>query len=166
MKKYFVIVFIGLTTVMFSNKLSAQKSRWSLGFNAGHVTGVGPAFKYTNNNWAAQLSFMPLVRDKDTDFNVRTSIALFYRISDGDRIDLYLYQANQHRYLSQYLVSDCYLGCSGYHQKAHYYDTSLGFGFEYEFTKNIALTIMTGYTAMENFTKASIGLESSLMYKF
>ncbi|MDA3820096.1 MAG: hypothetical protein PF590_06540 [Candidatus Delongbacteria bacterium] len=138
----------------------------------GNTTGKGLAYRHRVNDFSVQLAFMPIVRDMKYDFEITTGLTFMYKLSDAKYVDLFVYQANQHRYLTE-SSWNCSPGeiCPSVVpwwpvEKKHYYEASIGFGFDFLLWNRLSLNLMLGYAAKENFTKYLIEPGAGLFFKF
>ncbi len=153
---------------------SIEKHNHGLGLAYGKTTGKWMAYRHYLDKFSVQLAFMPRVIDVETDFEINASLTFMYKLSDSKYIDLFVYQSNQYRYLTEPEFPPNQL-CSTYYcpyplpwstSKNHYYDTGIGFGFELLLWKRLSINLMLGYAARKNFSEFGISPETALFYNF
>ncbi|MFO7791272.1 MAG: hypothetical protein R6V32_11965 [Bacteroidales bacterium] len=150
-----------------------EQCKHGIGGVLGEATGKYLAYRHVLGDLTFQLAFYPVVDNDDfkSKAEVITSLSFFYRLSESEHLDLFLYQANQHRYFNGYFYGD-----GGYfydsemsdriYNDQHYYDSGLGLGFQIKMDNGLIFNVMTGYTVLENFNKMKLTKEFSLFYMF
>ena len=129
----------------------------SLGFGAGFSTGYGISYKYIPTRYGLQLNFSPyMVEDNQT---YSTGLTLIYKLVQGEKINLLLYQGNHYfyrkiekRYNSNPSITELWTN-------------GLGFGVEF-FSDFFSFSIMTGFARYSKHGGINLTVETGVYYKF
>jgi hypothetical protein len=171
MKKYLLIILLGLTSTMYSqDSLVTETNQHLLGVHAGVSTGIGLSYKFIHKKFGIQLTGIPIFDDE----NVWTSAggALSYRIQTSEinkePLSVLLYCGIHHLYSKQNGDSfEIYSGdlLASPTTKSHF-NTAVGFGLEYTTEDTFMINIMAGYgLILDGSARTTLAFEIGVHYK-
>ncbi len=157
----------------------SKKFTHDIGIAGGFTTGVGLSYRVWHGKWGAQLAFAPINTGDFEFYSVGFSYMLALKANNMNRF--FLYQGNHFVSLVNYTQASIEynytngVGVPGTTIPAktegnRYFNN--GFGFGYEFFENegkpaqFGFSLQAGLAAYQNFTRANLTGEASLMYRF
>jgi hypothetical protein len=169
MKTLKLIPITLLSLFIFSASLKGQdlevskKSKHSLGAGLGFTTGYGLSYRYAPSKWGIQVNFAPFKNSTQEVYSV--GCTFLYKLNEGQKITLYLYQGNHYYYNQDKNFFN--ENTNQYETKTDSYSNSgVGFGIEIPIFDQIGFNLMTGYAAYENFKAYNLTGEAALYFKF
>jgi hypothetical protein len=158
---------------------TSKKITHDIGIAGGFTTGVGLAYRVWRGKWGAQVAFAPINTGDFEFYSVGFSYMLALKANNMNRF--FLYQGNHFVSLVNYTEASIdYNYTSGVGvpgatipaktEGSRYFNNGLGFG--YEFFENegkpslFGFSLQAGLAAYQNFTRANLTGEVSLMYRF
>ena len=157
-----LLLFISSNLLAQNEEESRAKPKHSLGAGIGFTTGYGLSYRYTPSRLGFQVNFAPYKTSNVSRFS--TGLTFLYRLTDGEKTSLYVYEAN-HFYSNSELVRDYNLNKDVRNEEA-YFNNGIGFGVEIMVASKIGLNLMTGYASYKNFNELNMTGEAALYFKF
>ncbi len=174
--KYRVLLLAALLFILASSLIAQEENdtsnnqydyRHAVGANIGETTGKGLVYRYSFDKFSAQVGFLPVITDFNTDSDVSGSLSFYYRIKEYKNINLKLYQGTEYQYTRGYEYSDIgYYPPVGHLKTHHYINTSLGFGIDILLGNRASINLLLGYTAIENFAQLKVKGEAGVFFHF
>lgn len=138
-----------------------------IGFGAGLTKGYGISYRYMlNDNWGFQTNFAPYYDESRT--RVSLGISFIYKLIESEHIDLFFYQGNHYHYSKDEYITlpiyppeprdDIY--------KSHTFHHGIGFGLDFIIRERVAISLMGGFGAVENFSVISIVGGAGIYFRF
>ncbi len=157
-----ITVLSGLVLVIFSvATLTAQeiekmenekKLDHYIGIGAGFTSGFGLSYRMSYGKFGAQLNFAP-VSFNDNRSLFSSGILAKYRVSESRITNLHIYGAGH------------FLQIEDYDQIREYFNTGIGFNFEFNSTKRIVFNWKFGIGAYNYFKRLSLTGEAGIHYR-
>lgn len=163
---FITLLFIGLCFPQLTNAKKAndheEKFNHYMGVGAGLTTGNGLSYRYIPDNFGAQLTFSPYIKENSTIYNL--GLTFIYRLIKADITNFYIYQGNRYYYskTKQYNPDNSVET----ENIASYFNNGVGIGIEFILLERVSINIMGGYAAFDNFQEIDFTGEAALYYIF
>lgn len=175
-KQITTLLFVFISSLSFSQDTSADSSTSTnaqshyIGFNVGAASGLGFSYKFIKNRFGIQVTGIPVFNDGD--IWTSAGLAITWRKKKKKLDDPftflfyggthYIYDRSNNGYYYRNIMGDVVYSDSNEQQL----NSALGFGFEYQMSKNFLFNLMAGYGVIVDYrAKSFISGEIGIHYK-
>ena len=163
---FFIITLLIIPLVLSAQEKNdssvASPGEHELGVAAGFTTGYGLSYRYSPSDFGIQATFAPF--KNNTLVRYSAGLTFMYRLVEGEKTHLFLYQGNHFLYRRQ--RPGKYYPRTNQERIRRYFNNGLGFGFQFIIVDRVEFSLMGGYGAFDDFERYNLTGEAGLFYRF